>query len=348
MEELIARERMVRGRGATDPAPLPGPRFDAILQDHGVPRLRRDVVTTLQVNVGKRCNQACHHCHVEAGPKRTETMPDDVVERVLQMLDASPSIRTVDITGGAPELHPRFRELVQHARATGRQVIDRCNLTILFEPGMDDLAPFLAEAGVHVIASLPCYLEENVEEQRGRGVFDKSIRALRWLNDLGYARPGTGLALDLVYNPVGPSLPPDQSTLEAQYKRQLGERFGLTFGSLLTLTNMPIRRFAHALVRDGRLEEYMELLVTHFNAATLGSLMCRSLVSVGWDGQVYDCDFNQMLEIPAGGGADGGRPVTVWDAESFEAWADTPVATDRHCFGCSAGAGSSCTGALSP
>jgi radical SAM/Cys-rich protein len=340
-EQLIPTQALTRAPRGDEPT------FARHLRQRGLPSLRRGEVTTLQVNVGRRCNQACHHCHVEAGPKRTETMPDDVVERVLALLEASPSVRTVDITGGAPELHPRFRELVRAARAQGRAVIDRCNLTILFEPGMDDLAPFLAEARVHVIASLPCYLEDNVEQQRGRGVFDKSIRALRWLNDLGYARAGTGLRLDLVYNPVGPSLPPAQAALEAQYKQQLGDRFGVAFDHLLTITNMPIRRFAHALLRDGELERYMALLVSHFNAATLDSVMCRSLVSVGWEGGLFDCDFNQMLEVPAQG-AGAGRPPTVFDIASFDALAEAAIATGAHCFGCTAGAGSSCGGALSP
>lgn len=325
--------------------PQPSEGFHSFLEDRREAPLRRAAVTTLQVNVGKRCNQACNHCHVEAGPKRTEVMPDDVLDRVLHLIEANPAIGTVDITGGAPELHPRFGDLVRGARALGREVIDRCNLTILLEPGMEDLASFLAEHRVRVVASLPCYLESNVEQQRGRGVFDRSIRALRLLNELGYARPGSGLHLDLVYNPVGPSLPPAQAGLQAKYEEQLGSRFGVAFDRLLTLTNMPIRRFARALERDGALEGYMELLVRSFNPDTLESVMCRSLVSVGWDGVLYDCDFNQMLEMPLDAGRS--RAATVWDVSSFEAFEGEAVATGSHCFGCTAGAGSSCSGALS-
>ncbi|MFW5926048.1 MAG: arsenosugar biosynthesis radical SAM (seleno)protein ArsS [Myxococcota bacterium] len=325
--------------------PQPDGGFDAFLEESGQAPLRRAPVTTLQVNVGKRCNQACNHCHVEAGPKRTEVMPDDVMDRVLHLIEANPSLETVDITGGAPELHPRFTELVARAHALGREVIDRCNLTILLEPGMEDLARFLAAHRVRVVASLPCYQESNVERQRGRGVFDRSIRALRRLNDLGYARPGSGLRLDLVYNPGGASLPPEQAALEAKYKEELSGRYGVAFDQLLTLTNMPIRRFAHALEREGELESYMDLLVRSFNPATLESVMCRSLVSVGWDGALYDCDFNQMLELPLATG--GLRAATVWDVSSFEALSGQRVATGSHCFGCTAGAGSSCSGALS-
>ncbi|MFW6066952.1 MAG: arsenosugar biosynthesis radical SAM (seleno)protein ArsS [Myxococcota bacterium] len=320
-------------------------RFGALLETRREAPLRRGPVTTLQINVGKRCNQACNHCHVEAGPKRTEVMPDAVLDRVLHLVRTNPSIETVDITGGAPELHPRFGELVAESRAAGCDVIDRCNLTVLLEPGMGYVARFLAHHGVHIIASLPCYLESNVERQRGRGVFDRSIRALRELNALGYGRPGTGLRLDLVYNPVGPSLPPAQAGLQAKYKEELSSRFGVAFNGLLTLTNMPIRRFAHALERDGALESYVELLERSFNPETLGSVMCRALVSVGWDGVLFDCDFNQMLEIPLGAG--GSRNLTVWDVDSFEELEDAAVATGTHCFGCTAGAGSSCTGALS-
>ncbi len=318
-----------------------GAAFEQALRDHGVAPLTRAPVDTLQVNVGKRCNQACHHCHVEAGPKRTEIMSQRVAERVIELIEKSPSVKSVDLTGGAPELNPSFRSVVTQARRLGREVIDRCNLTILFELGMHDLAEFLAQEQVHVIASLPCYQEKNVEQQRGRGVFDKSIRALTALNALGYGRPGSALRLDLVYNPVGASLPPPQASLEAQYKQELRGRFGIEFHQLLTITNMPIKRFAHLLERTGQAQAYMGLLVNHFNPATVERVMCRSLVSVGWDGRLYDCDFNQMLELPLGAG-----PRTVWDVDSLGDLTGGRVATGSHCFACTAGAGSSCGGSL--
>ena len=315
--------------------------FDAVLAQHGKGPLVRDRVTTLQVNVGKLCNQVCHHCHVEAGPKRTEIMPRRVAERVLELVQANPDVEVVDLTGGAPELIPSFRWLVAEARRAGRRVIDRCNLTVLFEPGQEDLAEFLAASGADVVASLPCYTAENVDAQRGRGVFDQSIEALRRLNALGYGRPGSSLRLDLVYNPLGAFLPPAQADLEATYREELGRLFGIEFHRLLTLANMPIKRFADFLARTGAAAAYMSLLVNHFNPATVRQVMCRSLVSVGWDGQLYDCDFNQMLEIPLGAGA-----RTVWEVDSLAPLAGAPIATARHCFGCTAGAGSSCGGAL--
>ena len=317
------------------------PDFAATLAAHGLGRLRRTTTATLQVNVGKRCNQACHHCHVEAGPTRTETMGEAVAARVLALLAASPAVDLVDVTGGAPELNPHFRWLVREARRLGRRVIDRCNLTILLEPGMADLAEFLAAHRVEVVASLPCYSAENVERQRGRGVFERSIAALRILNRLGYGQPGSGLTLDLVYNPVGAFLPPPQAVLEARYRSELCARFGIEFCRLLTITNMPIARFADWLRRTGQDAAYMSLLVNHFNPATVPGLMCRSLVSVGWDGRLYDCDFNQMLEIPLGAAA-----RTIWDLASLDELTGQPVATASHCFGCTAGSGSSCGGAL--
>jgi radical SAM/Cys-rich protein len=321
------------------------PGFDAVLRRHGLTALTRAAVATLQVNVGKRCNQACHHCHVDAGPRRTESMPQAVAERVIALLAASSSAQVVDITGGAPELNPHFRSLVLAARQLNRRVIDRCNLTVLFEPGMEDLADFLAAHDVHVIASLPCYRPANVEKQRGHGVFEKSIAALQRLNELGYGRPGSARRLDLVYNPVGAFLPPPQAELERTYKAELARAFGIEFHALLTITNMPIMRFAHFLARSGALDAYMGLLVNHFNPDTVSGLMCRSLVSVGWDGGLYDCDFNQMLEIGLGDGAVGRRP-TIWDVDSLDALTALPIATASHCFGCTAGAGSSCSGAL--
>ena len=317
----------------------PAADFDGTLQQHGLGELKRREVTTLQINVGKLCNQACHHCHVEAGPKRTEIMPAEVAERVMTLLAATPSIHTVDITGGAPELNANFRWLVSESRRMGKQVIDRCNLTVLFEPGHEALAEFLAANQVEVTASLPCYTESNVDQQRGKGAFEKSIRALRLLNAIGYGR-GQGLTLNLVYNPLGASLPPPQEKLEADYKMQLRDNFGIDFDRLFTITNMPIKRFAEFLIREEKHEAYMALLTNHFNPATVDGLMCRDLVSIGWDGRIYDCDFNQMLDLETPSGK------TIWEIDSFAELAHKPIATDGHCFGCTAGAGSSCGGSL--
>jgi radical SAM/Cys-rich protein len=281
---------------------------------------------------------------VEAGPKATEMMTPDVAGRLVELLDLNPSVTLVDLTGGAPEMNPSFRFLVEEARRRRRRVIDRCNLTIFFEPGYDDLPEFLAAHQVEVVASLPCYTASNVDKQRGRGVFDGSIEALRRLNGLGYGRSGSPLRLDLVYNPLGPSLPPPQAKLEADYREELGRLFGIEFHTLLTITNMPIRRFAWTLERTGRHDEYMSLLVNHFNPATVAGLMCRTLVSVGFDGRVYDCDFNQMLDLPLG--AAGSGPRTIWDVDDLGVLTGAPIRTAPHCFGCTAGAGSSCSGAL--
>jgi radical SAM/Cys-rich protein len=304
--------------------------------------LRRDRVTTLQLNVGKLCNMACHHCHVDAGPKRKEIMSGRVAERVLEILATNPAVRTLDLTGGAPELNPEFRRMVTEARRLGRRVVDRCNLTVLHEPGQEGLVEFLAANRVHVVASLPCYGEENVDRQRGGGAFAKSIRALQELNELGYGRMGSELELDLAYNPVGAFLPPAEAELETRYRDELWRNFGIRFNRLLTITNMPISRFAAALRRNGQLEAYMGLLVNHFNPATLPALMCRTLLSVAWDGAVYDCDFNQMLGIPIG----ALRPRTIWDLTQLDSLTGKLIATGAHCFGCTAGAGSSCSGAL--
>jgi radical SAM/Cys-rich protein len=322
------------------PPTVQGPDFEAVLAAHGVDSLARREVTTLQINVGKLCNQACHHCHVGAGPQRTEIMPRHIAERVFSLVANSRRISTLDITGGAPELNPHFRFLVAQARRLGRHIIDRCNLTVFFEPGQENLAEFLAGNEVEVVASLPCYMAENVDQQRGRGVFGKSIRALRLLNGLGYGRPGSGLTLNLVHNPLGAFLPPPQEKLEADYRKQLREHFGIEFNQLFTITNMPIMRFAEGLAREGKQESYMGVLVNHFNRATAENLMCRSLVSVGWNGRLYDCDFNQMLEI----GMPGTR--TIWDLGSFDDVAGRRIATGSHCFGCTAGTGSSCGGSL--
>ena len=320
-------------------------RFHRTLEQHGLTPLARAAVTTLQVNVGRLCNLACHHCHVEAGPLRREALSPEVADRLLALLAASPGVAVLDLTGGAPEMSPHFRRLVVAARSLGRRVIDRCNLTILEEPGQEDLAGFLAAQRVEVVASLPCYTEANVDRQRGRGTFDGSIAALRRLNALGYGRAGSALRLDLVYNPLGPTLPPAQSQLENDYRRELGERFGIEFHRLLTITNMPIRRFAEQLARLGKAEAYQALLIDHFNPATVAGLMCRSQVSVDWQGRLYDCDFNLMLDLPLPAEPAGRRP-TIWDVERLEDLAGSAIATAGHCFGCTAGAGSSCSGAL--
>jgi radical SAM/Cys-rich protein len=316
------------------------PRFSAMLASHGIHALSRKSPRTIQVNVGKLCNQACHHCHVDAGPRRTERMTRAAAERVIEVLAASHCVETLDITGGAPELNPNFAMLVERSRALGRRVIVRCNLTVTLEPGMEWLVEFYRHARVELVCSLPCYTAENTDRQRGAGVFDKSIAALRNLNAAGFGRGE--LRLDLVYNPVGGSLPPPQAELEAQYREALARNFGIVFDRLLTITNMPIARFANQLNAGGNHSAYMSLLVNHFNPATVDALMCRDLVSIGWDGRLYDCDFNQMLEIPLGAKA----ASTIWDVEDVGELAGAPIATGSHCFGCTAGAGSSCGGAI--
>jgi radical SAM/Cys-rich protein len=320
-----------------------GADFDAVLERHRLAPLRRlQPPKTLQVNLGKLCNQACHHCHVDAGPKRTEVMNAATARRVLQLLTNSPTVRELDITGGAPELNPNFTWLVERARADERSVMVRCNLTVLFEAGMEWLPDFYQDCQVHLICSLPCYSRENVEQQRGAGVFSKSILALQRLNRLGY---GGQLKLDLVYNPVGPSLPPAQAELEARYREELGRNFGIVFHRLLTITNMPINRFARQLQHWGKFSEYMGLLVNHFNPATVEGLMCRGLVSISWDGQLFDCDFNQMLGMPLV--SDSARvPISIWQIDDLGTLNGASIATGPHCFGCTAGSGSSCGGAL--
>jgi radical SAM/Cys-rich protein len=314
------------------------PDFGAHLAGAGL-ALRRAALTTLQVNVGRRCDLACHHCHVEAGPKRTEALGERGAERVLELLAAHPALELLDLTGGAPELNPHFRRLVSGARRLGRRVIDRCNLTVLLLPGQEDTAAFLA---AEIVASLPCYGPENVDRQRGRGVFAGSLEALRALNRLGYGLPGSPLVLHLVYNPQGDTLPPPEEELEARYRGELREGFGIEFHRLLTITNMPIRRFARSLQREGRLESYLGLLVNHFNPATVPGLMCRSLVSVDHEGRLYDCDFNQALGLPMPGAP------TLWEGADLGAFEGRAIATGSHCFGCTAGRGSSCGGALAP
>jgi radical SAM/Cys-rich protein len=314
--------------------------FGATLASHGIRALIRKSPATIQVNVGKLCNQACHHCHVDAGPRRTERMTLATAERVIEVLAASPRVETLDITGGAPELNPHFAMLVERARALDRKVIVRCNLTVTLEPGMEWLVDFYRRSTVELVCSLPCYTAENTDRQRGAGVFDRSIAVLRNLNAAGFGRGE--LRLDLVYNPVGASLPPPQAELEAQYRDELERNFGIVFDRLLTITNMPIARFANQLSAVGNHSAYMSLLVNHFNPATVDALMCRDLVSVGWDGRLYDCDFNQMLEIPIGGAA----ASTIWDVDDVGKLEGARIATGSHCFGCTAGAGSSCGGAI--
>jgi radical SAM/Cys-rich protein len=314
-----------------------------LMRHFGFPALRRGRLETLQVNLGYRCNQSCLHCHVNAGPTRTEAMSRETLSDVLVFLQVG-KVTTLDVTGGAPELHPHFRELVGKARELGVHVIDRCNLTILEEPGQEDLADFLKNNEVEVIASLPCYTEELVDRQRGKGVYEKSIAGLRRLNRLGY---GKDRVLNLVYNPQGPSLPPAQDQLEADYKRILGEQFGVVFNRLFTLANMPIQRFGSTLVSKGQFNEYMTLLHGAHREENLDAVMCRSLISVDWQGYVYDCDFNQMLELPLAldeGGKRGGRPKLA-DLIGRDL-AGNPIAVRDHCYGCTAGQGSSCGGAL--
>ncbi len=313
-----------------------------LLVDTDFPPLARRRVEILQVNVGYKCNQACLHCHVNAGPTRTEAMTRETADQVLQYLAAS-GAATLDLTGGAPELNPHFRHLVTGARALGARVIDRCNLTILFEPGHEDLAQFLAEHRVDIVASLPCYTPELVDRQRGKGVYDLSIAAIRRLNELGYGRAGSGLTLDLVYNPQGPRLPPAQQELEADYKRILGGQHGIVFNQLYTLANMPIQRFGSTLVSKGQFGDYMKLLRSAHSDANLDSVMCRSLVSIDYLGYLYDCDFNQMLGLPL---HLAGKPRThLGDVIGRDLDGNSIVVRD-HCYGCTAGQGSSCGGAL--
>lgn len=313
-----------------------------LLQITDFPPIRRAVLTTLQVNLGYLCNQTCVHCHVDAGPKRTELMDEDTIAQVLAFLRAQPQVRTLDLTGGAPEMNPHFRYLVEEATALGVRVIDRCNLTILEEPGYADLAEFLAAQQVEITASLPCYLEDNVNRQRGRGVFQASIRALHRLNALGYGRDGSGLILHLVYNPQGPVLPPSQQTLEAAYHEHLGE-MGIVFNHLYTITNMPIARFGSTLVSKGQFHDYMHLLRAAYRPENHDTVMCRSLISVDWQGYVHDCDFNQMLNMPLGAGGQRRTHLVDLLAKDLQ---DEPIAIADHCYGCTAGQGSSCGGAL--
>ncbi len=307
------------------------------------PALQRETVSTLQVNLGYLCNQQCLHCHVNAGPKRTEIMSADNIQSVIDYLDAS-NVKLLDLTGGAPELNPHFRELVKAARARNVAVIDRCNLTVLDEPGQENLAEFLAEHGVQVTASLPCYQKENVDGQRGKGVFEKSIAGLKKLNQLGYGQADNRLELNLVYNPTGPFLPPAQDVLEADYKQKLFEEHGIVFTQLLTLANMPIKRFGSSLLSTGKFHDYMALLQAAHKDENLRTVMCRSLISVDWQGYLYDCDFNQMLDLPIQL-AQIKRPH-LRDIFSQDV-SGASIVVRGHCYGCTAGQGSSCGGALS-
>ena len=302
------------------------------------PPVHRASLETLQVNLGYLCNLSCVHCHVNAGPNRTEQMDRETIDALLALLDRA-AIHTLDLTGGAPELNPHFRYLVREARALDVHVIDRCNLTVLLEPGQEDLADFLAEQQVEICASLPCYVQENVEAQRGKGVYDASIQALQQLNALGY---GAERILNLAYNPVGPVLPPPQEALEAEYRRELKDRFGIRFNHLMTITNMPISRFGSVLLAQGQYTEYMHLLRENFSQSNMETLMCRRLLSVDWQGFLYDCDFNQMLDLPL---LASDRRRHISDLLSTLAL-DEPIITGEHCYGCAAGQGSSCGGAL--
>ncbi len=309
-----------------------------LLEVSDFPQIRRQVTQTLQVNLGYLCNQRCLHCHVNAGPTRTEMMDDETLDLIVPVLKAR-NIRTLDLTGGAPEMHQGFKRLVKAARAAGVHVIDRCNLTILSEPGYEGMAEFLAEHQVEVVASLPCYSMDNVDKQRGEGVFDRSIAGLQALNKLGYGQADSPLRLNLVYNPQGPSLPPNQQALQADYKRELRAHFGIVFNELFAITNMPIKRFGSTLISKGQFDTYMTLLKDNFSAENLKQVMCRSLISVDWLGNLFDCDFNQQLELPVRSKAH------LKDLLNTDPTGE-PIVVANHCFGCTAGQGSSCGGAL--
>ncbi len=314
--------------------------FEARMADSALHPLHATGIQVLQVNVGKLCNQTCRHCHVDAGPDRREVMPRDIAELSLHALSRT-DIPTLDITGGAPELNPNFRWMVEQARALGRHVMDRCNLTVLLLPSQADLADFLAAHRVEVIASLPSYRASQTDAQRGDGIFEKSIEALRRLNGLGYGRAGSGLTLNLVYNPVGAFLPPKQEAIEAQFKRELERLHGVTFNRLYTITNMPISRFLEFLIESGNYQAYMERLANAFNPTAAAGVMCRHTLSVGWDGTLYDCDFNQMLELPVNHGV----PTHIRDFDPARLH-HRQIVTRNHCYGCTAGSGSSCRGAV--
>ncbi|MCB9853791.1 MAG: arsenosugar biosynthesis radical SAM protein ArsS [Phycisphaerales bacterium] len=314
--------------------------FDARLADIGLAPLRSTGITTFQINVGKMCNQVCKHCHVDAGPDRKEIMTRDTMELCLAALDRTDA-PVVDLTGGAPEMNPDFRWLVDRVVEMNRRVIDRSNLTILVAPGYEDMPEFLASRRVEISASLPYYLESQTDAQRGDHVFERSIRALKRLNELGYGQPGSGLILNLVFNPIGAFLPPKQAAIESEYRRELDRRHGIDFNSLFTITNMPISRFLDFLIERGTYDGYMQKLSAAFNSDAAQNVMCRTTLSIGWDGRLYDCDFNQMLEMPIGNGG----PAHIRDFDP-DALAAREIRVGNHCYGCTAGGGSSCTGAV--
>jgi len=318
--------------------PSSGPSFYSVLRKNNL-TLEHERPTELQINLGKLCNLACHHCHVDAGPKRTEIMTWETMQKILDWAKRA-KIKRADLTGGAPEMIPHFREFCEALIDMGVQITSRCNITVLFEKDQEDTAQWYADHKIRLVCSLPCYTEDNVDAQRGKGVFDKSIAGLQQLNKLGYGRDPE-LSLDLVYNPVGAFLPPEQSKLEQDYREMLDKNFGIVFSNLLAITNIPINRFAHALKRDGQLDDYQTLLVENFNAGTVEQLMCKHLINLDWEGRVFDCDFNQMLDIPLS----GGKQRYLWDIDIDKIEGQT-IATNRHCFGCTAGSGSSCGGVL--
>ena len=304
------------------------------------PLIKKEYIETLQINIGYKCNQACKHCHVNSSPLRTEKMSNEIISLIPKVIEKY-KIKTLDITGGAPEMHPEFRNLITTLSDKNIDIIDRCNLTIFFEDGFEDLPQFLAKNNVIVTASLPCYEKDNVELQRGYGVFDKSINALKILNDLGYGKQKDGLQLNLVYNPVNPVLPPSQEILEEDYKRILFEKYNISFNNLYTITNMPINRYADSLNRENKLDSYYKLLKENFNKNNLENLMCKKTISVNWQGQIYDCDFNQQINLKGNKG-----PKTLSDLMSKTFQFDYGIAVKEHCFACTAGAGSSCGGTL--
>ena len=320
----------------------PFPRFEDTLRGGQCPPLVAQGIEILQVNVGKLCNMTCRHCHVDAGPDRREIMDRETIDACLSAIRVG-SIPTLDLTGGAPEMNPHFKYFVTSAKEMNCHVIDRCNLTILLANGFTDVPQFLADHQVEIVASLPCYLPENADAQRGEGSFKESIRALRKLNSLGYGQDGSGLCLTLVYNPVGTSLPPSQDELEDAYRQHLRKEYGIEFNRLFTITNMPISRYLEELIAQGSYQQYMEKLIDAFNPAALKGVMCNKMLSVSWDGSLFDCDFNQMLELPT-------IPSVPSHIEAFDAaqLGSRAIVTGRHCFGCAAGAGSSCQGAIKP
>ena len=305
------------------------------------PKIKKESIDTLQINIGYKCNQACKHCHVNSSPSRTEMMSEEILDLIPKIIKKF-KIKTLDITGGAPEMNPNFKKLVLDLKNQNINIIDRCNLTIFFEKGYEDLPTFLAENKVIITASLPCYEKENVEKQRGSGVFDKSISAIKILNNLGYGETDTGLQLNLVYNPINPTLPPPQEKLEIDYKKVLYDKYNITFNKLYTITNMPINRYADFLKMTGELDKYFELLANNFNQQNLKNLMCKKTLSVDWEGQIYDCDFNQQLKLKSLKG-----PKNLYDLLNYSSSFNYQIAAKNHCFACTAGAGSSCGGSLS-